>query len=89
MVLATVGAMMPAAITHFVGHNLPTIPVLVVLLIALAFMTPAVYDRIRFGRFHPVTLWGGVLLFAWANFRAIVVRPSGAWHEFMAWLAQV
>jgi hypothetical protein len=88
MVLGTVGAMMPSAIAHIVGHNFPTMPVLVVAMIAVAFFTPAVYDRIRFGRFHRVTLWGGFLLFVWANFRAIVIRPSGAWHEFMGWLAQ-
>ena len=88
MVLGTIGGMMPAALGHFVGHDLRAMPVLLVPMIAVAFFTPAVYDRIRFGRFHRVTLWGGVLLFVWANVRAVVIRPSAAWHEFMRWLAQ-
>ena len=44
------------------------------------------YDRVSRGRIHPVSLWGGILLFAWAGVRGIVIGPSTAWHEFVAWL---
>ena len=48
--------------------------------------SPAVYDRLTRGRFHPVTLWGAVILFAWGNLRAVAIGPSEVWHRFAAWL---
>jgi hypothetical protein len=86
MLLATIGMMMPASVAHFVGHNFPDIPALVPVLLGLLFSTPAIYDRIRFGRFHPVTLWGGILLFVWGNLRAVVIGPSAEWKQLMSWL---
>ena len=47
-----------------------------------------VYDHITRGRFHPVTLWGSIVLFIWGNLRAMVIGPSDAWHRFAAWLIQ-
>jgi hypothetical protein len=60
-------------------------PLFVASMAALLF-TGAVYDRVTLGRFHPVSLWGAIILFAWGNLRAIVVGPSEAWHQFAAWL---
>jgi hypothetical protein len=37
---------------------------------------------------HPVSIWGGVLLFGWANLRAAVIGPSDAWHAFAGWLVR-
>jgi hypothetical protein len=88
MTIATIGGLMPAALGHFVGHNLRSMPAILVPMIAAAFLAPAVYDRIHSGRFHRVTLWGGVLLFIWANFRAAVIRPSAAWHDLVSWLVR-
>ena len=56
MLLATIGAMMPAALAHIAGHfHLPTAPPAMVLMLAIVFFAPAFYDRVRLGRFHPVT----------------------------------
>ena len=85
MTLGTVGGMMPAVLAHIVGHNLRSMTVLLVPIVWLAFFSPAIYDRLRFGRFHRVTLWGGILLFLWSNVRAAVIAPSAAWHAFMGW----
>ncbi len=85
MVLATVGMMAPSALAHLVGHNFGSMPVLFVPLLAFVFLSPALYDRLRVGRFQRVTLWGGILLFVWANTRA-VLGQSGAWRHFVAWL---
>lgn len=87
MALATVGGMMPAALAHVVGHYFMSMPIVLLPMIAVAFFAPALLDRLRDGRFHPVTLWGGVLLFGWANVRAVLIRPTAGWREFVWWLA--
>lgn len=86
MTLATLGGFMPAAVAHLVGHQFRSLPLLVVPLIGIIFFAPAVYDRMRSGRFHPITLWGGLSLFAWGNVRAGLIGPSEAWHNLMGWL---
>jgi len=86
MLLATLGMMMPATVTHLAGHNVPAIPVIVPFLLAILFITPAIYDRIRFGRLHPITLWGGISLIVWGNVRAVLIGPSADWKRFVAWL---
>lgn len=90
MLLGTIGGMMPASLAHLIGH-FPVFhtraPIIVVPLFVFLF-TPAAYDRITLRRFHPVTLWGAVALFAWANVRAAVIGPSPAWHHLVAWLAR-
>lgn len=87
MALATVGGMMPAALAHVVGHYFMSVPTVLIPLIAIAFFAPALLDLLRDGKCHAVTLWGGVLLFVWANVRAVAIRPSAGWREFVAWLA--
>jgi hypothetical protein len=71
---------------HVVGHNFPDMPPMVPVLLGILFIAPAIWDRIRFGRFHRVTLWGGIVLFAWGNARAIIIGPSAAWKKLAAWL---
>jgi hypothetical protein len=86
MILAMLGGLMPAAIAHFGGHYFPSSPLVVIMLVQLVLLAPAAYDRVRLGHFHRVTLWGGILLVLWANFRAGFVMPSPGWHRFMSWL---
>jgi hypothetical protein len=88
MLLATVGPLMNAPLAHLFAHTealrgraLLFLCVMLVLLFACA-----VYDRLTCGRFHPVSLWGAVALFAWGNLQAVVIGPSGGWHRFAAWL---
>lgn len=88
MLLATVSPMMNAPLVHFFVHH-PEIPARPILLLAPMFallFAPAAYDRLTRGRFHPVTLWGAVILFAWGNLRAAAIGPSEVWHQFAAWL---
>jgi hypothetical protein len=88
MFLATVGGLMSAPLAHAIGH----IPLLrdkgavILLPLVLLWLSHAVYDRISFGRIHPVSLWGAVAIFAWSNLRAALIGPSAGWHQFAAWL---
>jgi hypothetical protein len=89
MLLATLGALMPAALAHIIGHS-PVLreiraPIILIHLIMLLF-AGAVHDRLSRGRIHPVSLWVPIALFIWANLRAAVIGPSDAWHKFAAWL---
>jgi hypothetical protein len=86
MLLATTGMMMPASVAHFVGHNFPSVPAMVPVLLAILFIAPATYDRFRFGRFHHITLWGGILLFVWGNVRAFIIGPIAEWKKIAVWL---
>ena len=68
MLMCIVGTLMAALpLAHFTGHNLRSTPTAFVPLFAIVLFTPAIYDRIQSGRFHPVSLWGGVrsLSFSW------------------------
>jgi hypothetical protein len=88
MLLATVGALMGAPMAHlfgFVPALRDTGPLISVPLGAL-YMSNAVYDKVTQGRIHPVSLWGGILMFVYANARAAFIGPSAAWHEFAGWL---
>jgi hypothetical protein len=89
MLLATVGALMPAALAHIIGHS-PVLreiraPIILIPLVVLLF-AGAVHDRLSRGRIHPVSLWVAVALLVWANLRAVVIGPSEVWHKFAAWL---
>jgi uncharacterized membrane protein YozB (DUF420 family) len=90
MLLATVGTLMGAPLTHVIGHYpiLQTKAPLILVPLILLYSAHAVYDRITRGRIHPVSLWVAVALFVWANVRAAVIGPSAAWREFAAWLVQ-
>jgi hypothetical protein len=88
MLLATVGPLMAAPLAHLMGHT-PALrdkgPLILVPLVLL-WSSHAVYDRLSRGRIHPVSLWGPVALFVWANLEATVIGPSAVWHRFAAWL---
>jgi uncharacterized membrane protein YozB (DUF420 family) len=89
MLLATVGSLMPAALTHIIGHSPVlreiTAPIIILPLFMLLF-AGAVHDRLSRGNIHPVSLWVALALFVWANLRAVVIGPSDAWHNFAEWL---
>jgi len=88
MLLALTGALMPAPITHLLGHYvlLRDKGFLVPMVIAAFLAAGAVHDRITIGRIHPVSLWVPPAIFllelSWAAF----VVPSILWHAFAAWL---
>lgn len=91
MLLATVGGLVPASLAHLIGHvpALNSLPGAIILLpMAVFFFAPAIFDRLSLGRFHPVSLWAAVGIFAWANLRAAVIGPSAAWHNLIGWLAR-
>jgi hypothetical protein len=91
MVLATVGGLMPAAVTHLIGHS-PALrqieaPIILVPLIILYF-APAVRDRWSTGRMHPVSLWVAVGLLVRDIVLGGLIGPSTAWREFTDWLTR-
>lgn len=55
-------------------------PPVILLPLGAFYCASAVYDRMRHGRIHPVSLWGGVLLLTFAIVRAALIGPSAAWH---------
>jgi hypothetical protein len=60
-------------------------PALMFGLLAALVLAPAVYDRLSYARFHPVSLWGGFLVLAAFPLRGLVGRTA-VWHRFAAWL---
>ena len=86
MLMGVMGPLMVAPVAHFTGHNLRSAPNAFIPIFGVLLLVPAIYDRIRFGSFHPVTLWGGLAIFFFGNIRATMIGPSTAWHEFAAWL---
>ena len=81
MLMCIVGTLMAAPLAHFTGH-LRTPPTAFISLFTIVLFTPAIYDRLKTGRFHPVSLWGEIILFLWGNVRAVVIGPSEVWHQF-------
>lgn len=89
MLLAVVGALTPAALTHIWGHS-PALreikaPIILIPLIPLLF-AGAVHDRLSRGRIHPVSVWVPLALLLWTALRVAVIAPSEAWHRVAAWL---
>ncbi len=89
MLLATLASLMPAALTHIIGHSPVlreiTAPIILIPLFMLLF-AGALYERLSQGRIHPISLWVALALFVWANLRAAVIGPSDAWRNFAEWL---
>jgi hypothetical protein len=88
MLLATIGSLMAAPLAHVLGR-LPAfheMPAIILVPLACLYLSGAVYDRVTLGRFHAVTLWGGLALLVWGQLRAAVIGPSATWHHFAAWL---
>lgn len=89
MLLATVGALMPAALSHIIGHSpfLRSFHPSIILIPYSAFLfAGAVHDRIYRGRIHPISLWGASALWLWSNIRAAIIGPSDVWCAFATWL---
>ena len=88
MLLATAGALMNAPMAHFFGDFpvFDTRPFVILLPMLLLLSASAVYDKRTLGKIHPVSLWGAIALFAYANLRAGLIGPSAAWHSFARWL---
>ena len=89
MLLATVGALMPAALSHIIGHSpfLRGFHPAIILIPWTAFLfAGAVHDRLLRGQIHPVSLWGALAVWLWSNLRAAVIGPSDLWREFANWL---
>lgn len=89
MLLATVGSLLPAALTHIIGHSSVlreiTFPVIVIPLFLLLF-AGAIHDRLSRGRIHPIYLWVAAAMFFWSNLRAVVIGPSETWRKIAEWL---
>lgn len=88
MLLAVVGALMPAPIAHLTGpfaifHGKP---VFTPLIVGAFLAASAFYDRIALHRIHPVSLWVALSIFIVDLLCADLVLPSAAWHHLAATL---
>jgi hypothetical protein len=90
MVLATAGSLMAAPWVHLLAKfaALRDTPAVILIPLTGMYMACAVHDRVVHGRVHVVSLWGGLLLLAWAQLRAGVIGPSAVWHQVAAWLVR-
>ena len=88
MLLATAGALMNAPLAHFIA-GFPVFdkaPFVILLPMVLLLSASAVYDKLTLGKIHPVSRWGAIALFVYANLRAGLIGPSAPWHSFARWL---
>ena len=90
MLLATAGSLMAAPLAHLLGYFPATraVPAVILLPLGLLYFSSAIRDRLLDGRIHPVSLWGGVLLFGFAFLRGGLIGPSEPWHRLASWLIQ-
>ena len=88
MLLATAGALMNAPLAHLIAdfRVLDPMPFVILLPMLVLLSASAVYDKLTLGKIHPVSLWGAIALFVYANLRAGLIGPSAAWHSFAGWL---
>ena len=88
MLLAAAGSMMAAPLIHLLSYfpALRAVPPVILLPLALLYFSSAIHDRLTLGRIHPVSKWVGLSLLVFAGFRAAVIGPSAAWHQFAGWL---
>ena len=84
MLLAVFGALLPAPVTHLLGHHefLRNKPLLEPLIIGALLAADAIHDRITLRRIHPVSLWVALTIFIVDNLWFAMVMPSAAWHAF-------
>jgi hypothetical protein len=89
MLLATVGGLTPAGLSHVIGHS-PFLrsfhPAIILIPWTALLFANAVHDRLVRGRILPVALWGAVIVWLWSNVRAALIGPSDWWREFANWL---
>ena len=88
MLLATAGALMNAPLAHFIAGfpMFDKAPFVILLPMVVLLSASAVYDKLTLGKIHPVSFWGAIALFVYANLRAGLIGPSAAWHSFAGWL---
>jgi hypothetical protein len=89
MLLATIGSLMAALLTHLIAHlpNARSLPPAIILIpLVMLYSSPAVHDLLTRKRIHPVSLWVPVALFVWANLRAALINPHPTWRRLAAWL---
>jgi hypothetical protein len=91
MLFALVGPLMNAPLAHLIGHwealrpwAAIIFPCVNVFLLAL----PSVHDRLSRRRIHPVSLWGGIGVFAYFIVVFVIVTPAPVWQEFSEWLVR-
>ena len=85
MLLATIGALLPAAISRlpFVTGNVPAI-----VGVTIAFLAAGpIFDLWTRRRIHPVYAWGVPIIFALMPIR-IAIGATPWWHTFTAWLTR-
>ena len=84
MLLTLTGALMPSPVAHLTGHFAFTrdkgflTPLMLVMFLAAG----ATYDRVKFRRIHPVSLWVALVILMLDNLCFVVIVPSHAWHAF-------
>jgi hypothetical protein len=83
MLLGTLGGLLPAAIGRLpvVASRIP----LIVLVLLLVLAAQPAFDRLTRGRMHPVSLWGGVIVFVFIPIR-MALGQTDWWQTFAAWL---
>jgi hypothetical protein len=89
MLLAMVGVLTNTPVAHVIGYWNALQPWAVPVFVVSSFVflsLGGVYDRVSQGRIHPVSLWGGILVFVWQNGFFAVIAPSSAWRDVTAWL---
>jgi hypothetical protein len=89
MVLAMVGPLAGAPLTHLVRHWPLLRPAGTLIATAAGFVLlslNAVYDRVSRGRIHPVSLWGAGAVFVWGLFFFGFVAGTAAWRDVSVWL---
>jgi hypothetical protein len=62
------------------------VPPVILLPLAVLYLSSAIHDRLTLGRMHPVSKWVGLSLLVFAMLRGAVIGPSATWHQFASWL---
>jgi uncharacterized membrane protein YozB (DUF420 family) len=88
MLLAMLGGLTNTPVAHLIGHwsLQPWAGIIFPVSLLIFLSLSAIYDRLSQGRIHPVSLWVGLLVFAWSAVFNIAIVPSAAWREFATWL---
>lgn len=91
MLIGLLGALTPTPVAHMIGHWIgPQQWAVFFFPISLAFFLSfaLVHDRVTEGRFHPVSVWASLLVFASSTLFNVAVIGSSTWQQFSAWLIQ-
>jgi uncharacterized membrane protein YozB (DUF420 family) len=91
MLLAILGPLMGAPVSHLVGHwdfLRPWAGAILPLSNALLLAALPIHDRLTRGRIHPVSLWGAIIVMVSFNVFFGAVAPTVAWQHFAEWLVR-